>query len=73
MTPNPADFVGEMSSHHTMVQTANGGLVEVTQKATVKVLLHDAFDHNRKIMVHLNDVLYVPLLSRRPFSVAEWN
>jgi transposase InsO family protein len=56
-----------------MVETANGGLVEVTQKGTVKVLLQDAFEHNRKIMVYLNDVLYVPLLSRRLFSVAEWN
>jgi hypothetical protein len=73
MTPHVNDFVTELVPHQTMVETANGGLVEVTQKGTVKVLINDAFDHNNRVMVYLNDVLHVPLLSRRLFSVAEWN
>jgi hypothetical protein len=56
-----------------MVETANRGLVEVTMKGTVKVLLNDAFDHNKRVIPYLNEVLYVPLLSCRLYSVAEWN
>jgi hypothetical protein len=53
-----------------MVETANGGLVEVSMKGTVKVLMNDTFQHNKTVMVYLNEVLHVPLLSRRLFSVA---
>jgi hypothetical protein len=73
MTPNLEDFVGDMSHYQTIVETANVGLVEVTMKGTVKVLIKDAFVHNKTVMVYLHEVLYVPLLSRRLFSVAEWN
>jgi hypothetical protein len=48
-------------------------LVEVSKKRTVKVLLNDTFQDHKTVMVHLNDVLHVPLLSRRLFSMAEWN
>ena len=73
MTPYPHDFVGTMEPHNTLVETANGGLVEVKEKGTVKVLINDAFNHTNQTMVYLNDVLYVPRLNRRLFSVAEWN
>jgi hypothetical protein len=37
------------------------------------VLLNDTFQHNKTVIVYLNEVLHVPLLSRTLFSVAEWN
>jgi hypothetical protein len=73
MTPYIEDFITELSPYQTIVGTANGGLVEVSKKRTVKVLLSDTFQHNKTVMVDLHDVLHVPLLSRRLFSVAEWN
>jgi hypothetical protein len=73
MTPYIEDFIPELSPFQTMVETANGGLVEVSMKGTVKVLMNDTFQNNKTVMVYLNEVLHVPLLSRRLFSVAEWN
>jgi hypothetical protein len=74
MTPYSHDFTSNLEPHHTLVETANGGLVEVEEKGTVKLLINDAFNHNNETTIYLNDVLYVPQLNRRLFSVvAEWN
>jgi stringent starvation protein B len=37
MTPYIEDFISELSPYQTMVETANGGLVEVSMKGTAKV------------------------------------
>jgi hypothetical protein len=73
MTPYLHDFVSSMEPYSTLVETANGGLVEVKEKGTVKVLINDTFNDINQTMVYLNDALYVPRLNRRLFSVAEWN
>jgi hypothetical protein len=71
MTPQQEDFIGPMTPNTTIVETANGGFVEVTMKGRVNVLINDSFQHNKGIMTYPNDVFYVPLLSRPLFSVAE--
>jgi hypothetical protein len=61
MTPYIEDIISELSPYQTMVETAIEGLVEVSKKGTVKLLLNDTFQHNKTVMVYLNDVLHVPL------------
>jgi hypothetical protein len=39
MTPYSHDFTSNMEPHHTLVETANGGLVEVEEKGTEKLLI----------------------------------
>ncbi|KAG7362456.1 integrase core domain containing protein [Nitzschia inconspicua] len=73
MSPVREDFIGDLEPHQTMVEVANGSLVEVQWRGTVKLLLIDKFDRSNQAMVYLRNVLYVPMLSRRLLSVAEWN
>ncbi|KAG7349250.1 reverse transcriptase RNA-dependent DNA polymerase [Nitzschia inconspicua] len=56
-----------------MVEVANGSLIEVRWRGTVKLLLIDKFDPDNRATVYLKNVLDVPQLSRRLFSVSEWN
>jgi hypothetical protein len=64
MTPHRNDFIGRLEEYSTLVETANGGLVEVTHRGKVKIQIHDAFRSNHSITVYLNNTLYVPNLSR---------
>ncbi|KAG7340238.1 reverse transcriptase RNA-dependent DNA polymerase [Nitzschia inconspicua] len=73
MTPHIEDFIGEMENCHTMVEVANGGLLEVHLRGTVKMLIVDKDNPENRATVLLKNVLYVPQLSRRLFSVSEWN
>ncbi|KAG7352569.1 hypothetical protein IV203_008617 [Nitzschia inconspicua] len=73
MSPVREDFIGELKPHQTMVEIANGSLVEVRWRGTVKLLLIDKSKPSNQAMVCLRNVLYVPMLSRRLLSVAEWN
>ncbi|KAG7366304.1 hypothetical protein IV203_028974 [Nitzschia inconspicua] len=71
MSNNWDDFIGELEPYVTMVEVANGSLIEVQWRGTVKLLLIDKFDPDNRASVYLKNVLYVPQLSRRLFSVSE--
>ncbi|KAG7371221.1 hypothetical protein IV203_019791 [Nitzschia inconspicua] len=73
MSNNWDDFIGELEPYVTMVEVANGSLIEVRWRGTVKLLLIDKFVPDNRATVYLKNVLYVPQLSRRLFSVSEWN
>ncbi|KAG7340335.1 reverse transcriptase RNA-dependent DNA polymerase [Nitzschia inconspicua] len=72
MSNNRDDFIGKLEPYVTMVEVANGSLIEVRWRGTVKLLLIDKFDPDNRATVYLKNVLYVPQLSRRLFSVSEW-
>ena len=73
MTPYLSDFIGTLTDHKSTVETANGGIIPVFKKGTVKVLIVDAFDPQHVIPVLMENVLYVPGLNKRLLSVSDWN
>ena len=73
MTPEGSDFVGPLEEYHTLVEIANGAMVEVSKRGTVKLRINDFFRRYHYVQVYLNNVLWVPNLNRRLMSVAEWN
>jgi len=73
MTPFPADFIEPLSSFDTAVVTANGGMVPVRSRGTVSTSMIDLYDPKNNRDVTITDVLLVPGLRRRLFSVSHWN
>jgi hypothetical protein len=65
------DFNGPLQEYETLVEVANGGVTHVTRKGSVSVLINDHFQRENSIIVQLNNVLYLPGLSRRLLSVSE--
>jgi hypothetical protein len=73
MTNRIEDFIEHLEHYETLVEVANGGIVHVTHRGKVKIHMSDTINPNHSIVVQLNDVLYVPDLTRRLISVQEWN
>jgi hypothetical protein len=67
------DFNGTLTPYDSVVETANGGIVRVTHRGSVRILMCDTFRPENTIVVKLFNVLHVPGLSRRLLSVHEWN
>jgi hypothetical protein len=59
--------------YDSVVETSKGSIVRVTHKGSVKILMCDAFRPDHTIVVKLYNVLHVPGLTKRLFSVHEWN
>ena len=71
MTPFEDDLITDPGSSKSLVEVANGNIVKAPKKGTafiriVGVKTHKTFD------ILLEDVLYVPGLSRRLFSMTQW-
>jgi hypothetical protein len=73
MTHCREDFNGTLTPYASVVETANGGMVRVTHRGSVDIFLSDAFRPDNSMVVKLNNVLYVPGLTKRLISVHEWN
>jgi hypothetical protein len=73
MSNNINDFHVPLEPYETLVEVANGGVTHVQHRGKVDVLINDTYRPDNAIMVTLNNVLYVPGLTRRLLSVHEWN
>jgi hypothetical protein len=73
MTPSKEDFNGTLTPFDSIVETANGGIIRVTHRGTVRILMCDIFRPDNTIVVKLHNVLFVPGLTKRLLSVPEWN
>ena len=71
MTPHPEDLIMDISSTKSLVEVANGNIVKAPKKGTVKIKITDVKTNNTYSIL-LEDVLLVPGLSRRLFSVNQW-
>jgi hypothetical protein len=56
-----------------LVETANGGVIHATHRGSVDIYISDVFKPGNAIIVQVNNVLYVPGLTRRLMSVHGWN
>jgi hypothetical protein len=65
MTHRYEAFNGPLEPYETLVEVANGGVAHVTHKGTVDVLISDTYNPENSIIVQLNNVLYVPGITRR--------
>jgi hypothetical protein len=73
MSNNINDFHVPLEPYETLVEVANGGVTHVQHRGKVDVLINDTYRPDNAIIVTLNNVLYVPGLTRRLLSVHEWN
>jgi hypothetical protein len=62
-----------LERYETLVEVANGGVTHVSHRGRTRVHIRDLFQTNHSALVTLNNVLYVPGLTRRLISVVEWN
>jgi hypothetical protein len=60
MTHCREGFNGTLTPYDSVVETANRGMVRVTHRGSVDILLSDAFRPDNSMVVQLNNVLYVP-------------
>jgi hypothetical protein len=67
------DFNGDLKPYESLVETANGGVIHVTHRGSVDIYLNDVFTKGNSLIIQVNNVLYVPGLTRRLISVHEWN
>jgi hypothetical protein len=65
------DFIGPLEPYETLVEVANGGVTHVSHRRKSKVYIRDIFRRNHSVVAILNNVLYVPGLTRRLISVVE--
>jgi transposase InsO family protein len=73
MTHYIDDFNGYLKPYESLVETANGGVIHVTHRGSVDIYLNDVFTKGNSLIIQVNNVLYVPGLTRRLISVHEWN
>jgi hypothetical protein len=73
MSNNINDFHVPLEPYETLVEVANRGVTHVQHRGKVDVLINDTYRPDNAIIVTLNNVLYVPGLTRRLLSVHEWN
>ena len=71
MTPYPEDLILDITPSKSLVEVANGNIVKAPKKGTVKIKIVDVYDQSTYDIL-LEDVLLVPGLSRRLFSVTQW-
>jgi len=70
MTPRLADLVDAVEGQNLGVEVADGHVIKCTTTGKIKVRMLD--DNGERLEVMLTDVMYVPGLSRRLFSVAKF-
>ena len=71
MTPFANDLITDVSNSTSLVEVANGNIMKAPKKGTALIRIIDVQTHST-FDVLLEDVLYVPGLSRRLFSVTQW-
>ena len=71
MTPFEDDLITDIGSSKSLVEVANGNIVKAPKKGTAFIRIVDVKTH-KTFDILLEDVLYVPGLSRRLFSVTQW-
>jgi hypothetical protein len=54
MTPSKEDFNGTLTPFNSIVETANGGIIRVTHRGTVRILMCDVFHPDNTIVVKLH-------------------
>ena len=72
MTPHREDFVDHLMDFSCAVEVATGTLVPCYFQGTVSIKITNVNTFDEYI-VHLDNVLYVPDLSKRLLSVRHWN
>ena len=70
MTPRLADLTDTVEGQNLGVEVANGHVIKCTTTEKIKVKILD--DNRDQLEVTLTDVMYVPGLSRRLFSVSKF-
>jgi len=70
MTPRLADLTDMVEGQNLGVEVANGHVIKCTTTGKIQVRMLD--DNGDRLEVTLTDVMYVPGLSRRLFSVAKF-
>ena len=71
MTPFLDDIVQDSEPSEAVIEVANGNMVKATVSGTVHLRVIDIED-NTPYDVFIENVLHVPGLSRRLFSVTQW-
>ena len=71
MTPYLDDIVKDSEPSEALIEVANGNMVKATVSGTVHLRVIDIEDET-SYDVYLENVLHVPGLSRRLFSVTQW-
>ena len=71
MTPYEDDLISDVTKSKSLVEVANGNIVKAPNKGTALICIVD-IKTNKTFDILLEDVLYVPGLSRRLFSVTQW-
>jgi hypothetical protein len=67
------DFHCPLEPYETLVEVANGGVTLVQSRGKIGVFISDTYRPDNSIIVTLNNVLYVPGLTKRRLSTHEWN
>jgi transposase InsO family protein len=70
MTPRLADLVDAVEGQNLGVEVADGHIIKCTMTGKIKIRMLD--DNGEDLEVTLTDVMYVPGLSRRLFSVSKF-
>jgi len=70
MTPRLADLVDAVEGQNLGIEVADGHVIKCTTTGKIKVKMLD--DNGDQLDIVLTDVMYVPGLSRRLFSVAKF-
>ena len=71
MTPFEYDLISDRTKPKSLVKVANGNIVKAPNTGTALIQIVDV-KTNKTFAILLEDVLYVPRLSRRLFSVTQW-
>ena len=71
MTPYKSDLTSDIKRSKILVQVANGNIVQAHSIGSTKIRINDITGKPHQDIL-LEDVLYVPGLSRRLFSVPQW-
>ena len=71
MTPFLEDLIADKTKSKALVEVANGNLVKAPLQGTALITIVDV-KTLKQHQIYLKDILYVPGLSRRLFSVTQW-
>jgi len=71
MTPRLADLVDAVEGQNLGVEVADGHVIKCTTTGKIRIRMLD--DNGARIEITLMDIMYVPGLSRRLFSVAKFS
>ena len=71
MTPYESDLITDKKKSNVLVQVANGNIVKAQSIGTTRIKINDITGKPPQDVL-LEEVLYIPGLSRRLFSVSQW-